>query len=367
MQVNSRIKWDVDEHYASSFVELAGDANNLDTWTTFTDTWMARHSAAAIAWCPRVRDGNTTEFDAAARNAYPNITEGVQIYRVTAAGETVNLENMTEAEKADMWPVLYINPGTLDFVGFDVGSPNRASAIEKMLKTKSTALSDVSIAMHTGSPLFSVVQPVFANASSQEDIIGCIVKGTEISYFIVEVLESMAFSTRHPSASVAFFLKVGNVHHLLFDLDTYPDGTADVFMAGTVTPTVIQNRGPESTISIVSLTADKSIVGVASFDPRGECQTSLNVLITGCVASLLVALLVYGRQVLVLSYKFGMERATMVSSFKSRFVADMSHEIRTPLNGIIGTADLLTEETLPTNARDLLRTLQACCNVLLGM
>lgn len=367
LQVSSRIKRDVDEHYASSYVGLASDANNLETWTTFTDTWMARHSIAANTWCPRVRDGNTTDFDAAARKAYPHITEGVQIYRVTAAREIVDLDNMTETGKADMWPVLYINPGMLDFVGFDVSSPHRANAIDKTLKTNSTAISDVLVEPSTGSPLFNVIQPVFSDASPQEDIIGCIVKGTEISYFVLEILNGMSFSIKHPSASVAFLLRVGDVHQLLFDLDTYPHDTADAFLAGTVTPTVVKNRGPESTVSVVSLTADKSIVAVSSFDPRGESRASLQILITGCLVSLLVALLVYGRQVLVLSYKFGMERATIVSSFKSRFVADMSHEIRTPLNGIIGTADLLTDENLPTNARDLLRTLHACCNVVLGM
>lgn len=346
---------------------LVGDAITLETWTTFTDQWMAQNSIAAVAWCPRVQAGNTTDFDAAARKAYPHITEGVRIYHITATGEAVYMDNMTDAEKEEMWPILYVNPGELDFMGIDMGSGWRANAFDTVLKTNSTALTEVAIEPSTGSPLFNVIQPVFADAYPRADIIGCIIKGTEISYFIFEILDGMAFSTRYPSASVALFLKVGEVHQLLFDLGTYPDGTAEAFYAGTVTPSVVANRGSESTISVVSLTADKSIVVVSSFGPTRNNRRSLPALIAGCVASLLVASLVYGRQVLVLSYKHGMERATMVSSFKSRFVADMSHEIRTPLNGIIGTADLLTEEPLSTNARDLLRTLQACCNVLLGM
>lgn len=58
----------------------------------------------------------------------------------------------------------------------------------------------------------------------------------------------------------------------------------------------------------------------------------------------------------MLSFKDGTERATTISSVKSRLVADMSHEIRTPLNGIIGMAELMAEERLSVNAGELVNT-----------
>lgn len=133
------------------------------------------------------------------------------------------------------------------------------------------------------------------------------------------------------------------------------------------TPLVVENRGSKSAVSVVSLTEDMATIVVSSFNPRVKSLVSLMYLVAGCVASLLVALLVYGRQVLVLSYKDGMERATMISSFKSWFVADISHEIRTPLNGIIGTAELLAKETMSVNAGELVNTIQACSKILLDM
>ena len=100
---------------------------------------------------------------------------------------------------------------------------------------------------------------------------------------------------------------------------------------------------------VVPLTTSKAIVVVCSFDPGvdSEAQRVAQAALTiGTLASLLVALLVYHRQLLVVEYKGAMEKARSHSLLKTRFVADMSHEIRTPLTGIIGMAELLSERTL---------------------
>ncbi|WP_445003267.1 ATP-binding protein [Halomonas mongoliensis] len=49
--------------------------------------------------------------------------------------------------------------------------------------------------------------------------------------------------------------------------------------------------------------------------------------------------------------------AEKASQAKSEFMAVMSHEIRTPLNGVVGVADLLSDEPLPGRSRELLRSL----------
>ena len=41
------------------------------------------------------------------------------------------------------------------------------------------------------------------------------------------------------------------------------------------------------------------------------------------------------------------QKAESASRAKSRFLSNMSHELRTPLNGIIGSSNLLLQETIP--------------------
>lgn len=355
---------DVDEKYITSFMRYAGaKLNTFESWTGFTDQWTVHNVDGTVIWAPRVRSGNTTAFYEAAERAYPDLPGGARIYDMTATGDIVYRGNN---ETEDMWPILYASPD-VDIVGFNVGSlPERADAIERMLDTNDTTIPDVVVSRVAGLPQYAVLQPVFEGPL----IVGLTGKSTAIHEYFSSSLDALSFSERYPGGHAALFMRVGFVDHddqLLFDLKIDPDYTGDDFLAGRITPMEVKGRGRESFTSEVALTKGKSALLVASFNPDVNSRSRTLALVAGCVASALVALLVYGRQVLMLSYKDGMERATAMSTFKSRFVADMSHEIRTPLNGIIGTVELLTEENLGPNAGELVGTVQACSNILLGM
>ncbi len=57
--------------------------------------------------------------------------------------------------------------------------------------------------------------------------------------------------------------------------------------------------------------------------------------------------------------------AETANQAKSQFLANMSHELRTPLSGVIGTAELLTEEDMPADQRRLVDSLQTSAGSLL--
>ena len=360
---------DVGERYAATYMRWTGSkGNTLEKWGLFTNRWIKHNQDGIIAWCPRVQKDNWEEFEELALAAYPD-SGGVRIYRGVEGGvEYLDQNNFDQSSGASLWPILYTNPFTERLIGFDIGSvPTRVGSFHTMLATNETTISVLPSSDETTQPLFIVFQPVYGR---DDRVVGCTIKFTRVQSLIWDILQKMQFHERYRGADVAVFLQVekgDSNHYLLFDLDGYPNGTGEQFLQEEVTPSEVERRGSESFFSFVRLTADKAIVVVASFNPRVNNRTSMFWLAGGCGVWFLVALLICGRQVQVLSYKDGMEKATVTSIFKSRFVADMSHEIRTPLNGIIGTVELLAEERLSPNADELVTTVQSCSNILMGM
>ena len=365
LQVTSRVAGDVEENYVASFLQYAGNDSSisLESWMGFTNEWKLLHKDGIVIWCPRVRLGNTTDFDDAARSAYPDSQGRHEVCEFPDSGETPSSHIAPE----NMWPILYTNPD-LELVGFDISAaPKRRSAVDQVLNTNTSSVVGVTLLPDSGYPGYAVFKPVFAGG----EIVGVVGKTTKIQTFCRDVLSKVESKLRFPSLEAALFLQIGAstnpVNHLLFDLRVDPDYSMVGARGEKVSPKTVEGRGSHTYSESLALDDNTSVLMVLSFKLTETSRESQIALIAGCITSLLVALFIYRRQVLVLTYKYDMERATVASEFKSRFVADMSHEIRTPLNGIIGTAELLADERLPSSAMEMLDMIRASGKILCGM
>lgn len=391
------MKRDVSESYTAMFLQYSGvtagpSLPNLDLWTVFTNTWTEQHVWGTIAWAPRVPSGNFGDFDPASRQTCAGYSRwspgGHNIFDFSSdVVEAVDYSNRVgngSEPSEDAWPVIFARPAAkTPSVGLNVASlPGLESAIERMLESNRPIIAPVAPSPTTGLPWFAVLQPVFEKTG--ERVAGLVVKTTAVQELCLDALEATAFVDHFPRADIALFLRTRDAHHpeddyLLFDLAIDHSRAGRTGSVGimeeeyrraskTITPQTAKTRGSHHFVYTLELTQEVSVLFVASFDPDSAGGSGeVRLAVCGCVASLLVALLVYGRQALVVHYKLGMERATMISRFKSRVVADMSHEVRTPLNGIIGMAELLEDERLPVSAGEMVRTVRSCSNILLGM
>lgn len=407
---------DVNDRTTASFVEWMGNASTMEAWTGFTNEWLkSADGHRFIAWTPRISPGKSADFRAAARAAYPEIRGGVNITRRSADGlGFVEVDESTADATADTWPVLYINPRNDPILGFDVVSdPAPASAIELMLASNNTVVanlvgffageekedqdeqeSESAVGHRKGQSELLVCQPVFAERNKQGGIVGCtIAQFPRVCDLVMNVLQAATFPQKYPGAAVAAFLRnddssgadVSRKHagvngdgsglasgiedndQLLVDINVSTLEWCIYPRDGDPVTSVTAGRRTASFTSVVSLTDNKAIVVVMSHEWHCCCWTSIAVVLIGGLLSLVVAGLVYDRQVRLLSYKNRMKKAMADSELKSRFAANLSHEIRNLLNGVIGAGELLAEERLPQGPADLVATIRGCGRMLLGM
>jgi two-component system, sensor histidine kinase RpfC len=108
-----------------------------------------------------------------------------------------------------------------------------------------------------------------------------------------------------------------------------------------------------------------SIVGFSSVILINDFWREATVLSIGLLVGLLVIPLFVSS--LLKRLELEKQRAETANLAKSRFLANMSHEIRTPLNGVVGMADLLVGTPLNEEQQEIVRSIHASAESLVGL
>lgn len=104
----------------------------------------------------------------------------------------------------------------------------------------------------------------------------------------------------------------------------------------------------EETYLLVSFALDTKVRDPAAalrFDDFAEIDSAVELLLTVELQRNLLR----ETEILIADLKAARAAADLANQAKTKFLADVSHEIRNPLNGIVGVADLMAQQELPTS------------------
>ena len=104
----------------------------------------------------------------------------------------------------------------------------------------------------------------------------------------------------------------------------------------------------EETYLLVSFALDTKVREPAAalrFDDFAETDSAVELLLTVELQRNLLR----ETEILIADLKAARAAADLANQAKTKFLADGSHEIRNPLNGIVGVADLMAQQELPTS------------------
>ena len=307
----------------------------LAQFMIISEAYAERNQIDLLIYSPFVSPGGFT------REEFETESSSVHGYQVTTT-ELVDGELTPKAlndSQGMSWPIHYRYPENPDSIGYDMftSAPIR-TGIESMLTTRQTDVSDPIYFIDTNELGLVVLQPVYdANNANTSEISGLIVRSIRSSSILASPIVQLLVSS-HPSSEIEVYLsRGGNTPVVFYDPD----------------PSVSKSHLDDC--STVAYTEEVDIH--TCFSDTVELTRSTVYLLVLTVGVLIAVCL-------SVSYKCVVD-ASEDSKFKSRFIADMSHEIRTPMNGIMGSAELLRDQTLNPVCTEYVRMISSCCTSLL--
>jgi len=366
-RIGLEFQWRYSQRHTAEVIGMFNSNLTLNEFRTITYPMLDNSNAAetSIGWCPRVKPEDRDSFVAKANKEY----EGNIDFRITMAGGEGNLISRP-VNDIEMFPLLYSNPLSSTYVGFDFNAPVGVFSVipeegkpiqvsNKLILTEFGGWSRyvdenynlIGDFRKQNPVIFVVFHPVF-NRDEEDHVLDGVVGITfEPRVFIEDVANSFGDTIKNMDLFV-FRRKtfVENEFELIFDLNNKEEGnpfsllTIDKVQTGLSYKHIFKEEG----IELVVVTISNTKPSFVSF---------LTVGIMGVISTIIIWYI--NRDL----HKIAM-RNLKLSEAKSKFIAEMSHEFRTPLNGIIGTSDLLAGEILSPSGTECVSDLKTCGKLL---
>lgn len=369
-RIGLEFRWRYSQRHTATVMGLFNSNMTLEEFRTVTYPMLDNSNAAetSVGWCPRVKPEDRESFVERANKEY----DGNIDFRITMAGGQGNLISRP-VDDIEMFPLLYSNPLSSTYVGFDFNAPVGVFSVipeegrpiqvsNKLILTEFGGWSryvdeDYNLIgdFRKQNPvIFIVFHPVFNRDDGDNVLDGVVGVTFEPRVFIQDVADSFGDTIKNMDLFV-FRRKTFLVDEfeLIFDLTNKEEGnpfssvTIDNSQTGLSYIHVFKEEG----IELVVVTTSKTKPPFVSF------------LTVGLIGFLSTLIIWYINMDL---HKVAC-RNLKLSEAKSKFIAEMSHEFRTPLNGIIGTSDLLVGENLSASGTECVSDLKTCGKLLSGV
>lgn len=272
-----------------------------------------------------------------------------------------------------IWPILYSNPWTSKFTGFDMASL-WGEDIQEMIETRSTILIDLvplgvfgfiedffndktlEFSNKREEYAFFVLHPVFNTTSSEP--LGLIMEILFPGGIILELVDQLdPHNIKLPELYILRKRKDGSTEMVFSLSERVHDPYGDSYKNTESCKNVYTNT---------FIVSDQLFTVILASDTVPEFVSYGTTLLICIVATIIISLSCFNQIGQTNSQKDLVKFHKESTDLKSEFLAEMSHELRTPLNGIVGTADILSTMDIGKEASEYIQDVKTCSTMLMS-
>lgn len=366
--LSEEIETKLNQQFVSTYLgEIRGNTTREQFYRISDPLLHISKDPTSIGWIPRVEARDRDMFVEYANTQFPE-----QVYHITTFDYETRSTLPLPHSNDTIWPILFSNPITAKFTGFDIYGP-WADYIETLIETRDIVLIDLIALENFGGIGDFLIDGVSTFDEEKEPYIYMILQ--PVFDYITDGILGVSMEVIFPQGMINRILRNVNLdsiddfsltifRHTTTGIETVYDSIVTLRDPLDDFTDIAMSRGGNSyTLNFVS--SNENFVLMMSSDTRPEFKTYGAELIGGFFI-VFISLFFYSRQSIASTKYQAMAKSYKKSTdMKSIFLAEMSHELRTPLNGIIGTIEMLTSMDLTQTMGEYVNDIKECSIILL--